>query len=126
MALAYRMTFALLRRDTIGKSLLDLTISGPPDRAASRLRAIVRDVPYLGIWLFAAALSAWFDAQPGASTFQHAIPALIVLGLLNLAFWDLAVAVVTGDRSLHDLFAGTRVVDSPLASDVLTRQLPSA
>ncbi len=122
LVIAYRMCFAALGRDTFGKSLLSLTIISRGDKRPSRTRVLVRDLPYLAIWVAATVTGFVISFDSNATAFDEVRPALIMLILMNVAFWDLVVATVSGRYSLHDLLAGTQVVDARLSSVAFPRQ----
>jgi uncharacterized RDD family membrane protein YckC len=112
LILAYRMSFAALGRDTIGKSILGLTVLSRRSERPSRLRVIARDVPYLVIWIAAIVVEVVVRTDANATAFDEVKPALVMLMLINVACWDLVVALVTGKYSLHDFLARTRVADA--------------
>ncbi|MGE3075210.1 MAG: hypothetical protein AB7N24_15755 [Dehalococcoidia bacterium] len=115
LILAYRMSFAAVRRDTVGKWLLSLTVLSRRLERLSRLRVIARDVPYLAIWIVAVVVEVVVRNDASASAFDEVKPAIVMLMLINVACWDLLVALITGKYSLHDFVTGTRVADAQIA-----------
>ena len=120
--IVYRAIFALTDRPTIGKGLLDLTVETQAGGRPSHIRLLARDLPYATAYVAIWILSVVIERDPQASVTREAIPAVMMLGLLNFAFWDLVVGLIVGSRALHDFWAGTRVVSSPASWEVVTRQ----
>lgn len=120
--IAYRAIFVLADRPTIGKGLLDLAVETQAGDRPSHARLLARDLPYATAYVAIWILSMVIDRDPQASVTREAIPAVMMLGLINFAFWDLVVGLIVGSRSLHDFWAGTRVVGSPAAWEVESRQ----
>jgi hypothetical protein len=111
LVLAYRMACDLLGADTIGKRITRLEVVTTTGGTPSRTRRVLREAPYLGLAAVLLTTELIFHSRESwaESTTAQVVPVFIVLNVLNLAFWDLIVALISGRWSLHDLVARTTV-----------------
>lgn len=112
--LGYRLCLAAAGRETWGKRTLAVRVVTSSGAAATRRRRIVRELPYAAMIAL-----AWVIEGAGAihgswanTVTERAYPAFVMLAVLNLVFWDVIVIAATGRWSIHDVVAGTQVVEA--------------
>lgn len=109
----YRVALALGGQDTIGKRTLRLAVTNRDGTSPGRRIRLLREAPYLALLVITGLMTL---VTRSGSVSEQVIPAFILLGVIDFAFWDVVVLVVTGSSSIHDLLGRTRVASLSTAS----------